>query len=461
MSGRKQEVASMPRGPEKSVAQRPLWRSPARVLSLASRVPLYRSSSALILTTGFNAGLGLVFWTLAARLYSVEEVGEGAAVVASLQLVSMLGCSGLTPALIALVPRSGSTTTHLVRWIYLAGVGIAITCGAGLLIATQLFIEPLAVPGIVYLVAIPIFVIFTLQDGALIGLRREGWVPAENAIYGVVKIVLLVAFSTGGAWGIFVSWSISAILLVVPINLLLFLKFIPEHGAREPPSGEEFNLAEVGRFAGGNHVSGLLMAVPDFLIPIIVLQIEGADKTAFFFAAWSLVWPLRLVGTNIANAFTAQAASDESGIGDLLYKGSLLILAIFVPLVLVLTLGSHPLLRYLFGPEYAANGDTLMRILAPGLLPFAFVALGVALARVRGQLSRLLALSAVYFAISLPLSVALISAIGINGAGIAWLLSQVFVGFLALAIWRLGLLNNGRRVEIPSGARMESEGFGP
>jgi len=452
MAGRKDGATSLSRASRESTARRQF--QPFRLVSSAFRVPLYRSSSALVLTTVFNAGLGLIFWTLAARLYSVEDVGKGAAAVASLQLVSMLGCTGLTPALIRLIPPSRSGTGGLVRGIYLAGVTLAVICGVGLLVATDLFIEPLGVPGIIYLAAIPIFVLFTLQDGALIGLHREPWVPAENAIYGIIKIFLLVAFSAGGAWGIFVSWSISAVLLVVPINLLLFLKFIPQHASQKQEQ-EELSLREVSRFAGGNHVSGLLMAVPDFLMPIIVLQIEGAENTAFFFAAWSLVWPLRLVGTNIANAFTGQAASDESRIGDLWYKGSLLILAIFVPLVLILTLGAYPLLRVLFGAEYADNGDTLMRLLAPGLLPFAFVALAVALARVRRQLSRLLALSATYFAVSLPLSIALISVDGINGAGLAWLLSQFIVGVIALGIWRLGLLDRGQRVELSSSPAVE------
>jgi len=448
MAGHNDGATSLSRGPRESKTQGRFWFRPFQLVGSALRVPLYRSSSALVLTTVFNAGLGLVFWTLAARLYTVEEMGTGAAAVASLQLVSMLGCTGLTPALIRLIPPSRAGTTRLVQYIYLGGVTLAVVCGVGVLVVTQLFIEPLGVPGVVYLLAVPIWAVFTLQDGALIGLRREGWVPVENAIYGVAKIVLLLAFSTAGAWGIFVSWSISAVLLVVPINLLLFLRFIPQHAAQTRGEQHEFTLSEVRSFAGGNHISGLLMALPDFLMPIIVLQIEGAENTAFFYAAWQLVWPLRLVGTNIANAFTAQAASDESRIGDLWSKGSLLILAIFVPLVLILTLGSHPLLRHLFGREYATEGDTLMRLLAPGLLPFAFVALAVALARVRRQLGRLLALAAAYSAVSLPLSVALISVSGINGAGVAWLLAQIIVGVVALVIWRLGLLDRGEQAEL-------------
>jgi len=180
----------------RSHSPRPLLRG---AISSLVRIPLYRSATALVLTTGANAGLGLIFWTLAARLYSIEEVGRGAATVAALQLVSMLGCAGLTPALIRFIPASRLSTRRLVEITYLAGLSMALLCGVGVLIASYLFIEPLSVPSFVFLGGVAVFTIFTLQDGALIGLRREAWVPVENATFGVIKIVLLVAFSVGAA----------------------------------------------------------------------------------------------------------------------------------------------------------------------------------------------------------------------------------------------------------------------
>jgi O-antigen/teichoic acid export membrane protein len=422
---------------------------PLGFLGRLTRIPLYRSSFALVLTTAANAGLGLVFWTLAARLFSTGEVGQGAAAVSALQLASMIGCTGLTPALVRLIPPSRAGTRRLVLGTYAAGVSVAVLAGLCVIVATNLGVESLAVPGYVYLLAIPIFALFTLQDGVLIGLRREGLVPVENAAYGVAKIALLVAFSAAAAWGIFVSWSITALLLVVPVNLLLFLRFIPVHAARESESNTEFSPGDIVRFAGGNHVSGLLMALPDFLMPIIVLQAAGAQDNAFFYAAWSLVWPLRLIASNIANAFTAQAAEDDSRARDLLMKAGLLTLAIFAPLVLFLTLGAHPLLRYLFGADYAENGDVAMRLLAPGLLASAFLSLAVAFARVKRQVARLLFLSVTYTAISLPLSIALVSWRGIDGAAAAWLLSQAAVAAIAVGVWSLGLFRStARRVLI-------------
>jgi O-antigen/teichoic acid export membrane protein len=129
----------------------------------------------------------------------------------------------------------------------------------------------------------------------------------------------------------------------------------------------------------------------------------------------------------------------------LLMKAGLLTIAIFVPLVLFLTLGAHPLLRFLFGPEYAENGDLAMRLLAPGLLASAFLSLAVAFARVKRQVARLLFLSVTYTAISLPLSIALISWQGIDGAGLAWLLSQAMMAVIAVVVWSLGLFRETAR----------------
>src|SRR5438552_4342942 len=152
---------------ERSAATRPQvetvrTRRPARrsVAALGSlfRIPLYRSATALVLTTGANAALGLVFWALAARLYTVEDLGRGAATVAALQLVSMLGCSGLTPALIRFIPPSRLSTRRLVEVTYLAGVSLALLCGAGVVIASYLFIEPLSVPGVVFLGGVAAFI---------------------------------------------------------------------------------------------------------------------------------------------------------------------------------------------------------------------------------------------------------------------------------------------------------------
>ena len=49
------------------------------------RVPMYRDAYALILSSGATSVVGLVYWMLAARIYSPDAVGFNAAAISSLK----------------------------------------------------------------------------------------------------------------------------------------------------------------------------------------------------------------------------------------------------------------------------------------------------------------------------------------------------------------------------------------
>jgi O-antigen/teichoic acid export membrane protein len=139
------------------------------------------------------------------------------------------------------------------------------------------------------------------------------------------------------------------------------------------------------------------------------------------------------VAVSIANALTAEGAADESGLGYLTRKAAIFAGAIFVPLTLLLFIESRTILR-LFGAEYASEGVVLMRLLAVGLIPFAFTSLYMAALRVRRQIRRLIFLAALFSGLSLTLAIALIPELGIEGAGAAWLVAQAAVAGAAMAM---------------------------
>ena len=54
--------------------------------------------------SGVIAILGFVFWVVAARLYSTENVGLGAALISANQLLSFIGTVGLGFGIIRFLP---------------------------------------------------------------------------------------------------------------------------------------------------------------------------------------------------------------------------------------------------------------------------------------------------------------------------------------------------------------------
>src|SRR5437868_699832 len=97
-------------------------------------MPLYRSSFALMLTTGLNGILGFAYWVLAARLYPADAVSVGAGAISAMMLVSSLGWIGLQYVLLRFVPVAGDSQARLVRLTYAAAVAIGLFCAGVFLV---------------------------------------------------------------------------------------------------------------------------------------------------------------------------------------------------------------------------------------------------------------------------------------------------------------------------------------
>ena len=85
------------------------------------QTPLYGGAYALILSSGSTSVLGMVYWTLAARLYEPSSVGVNAAVISSMTFLSYLAQLNMSGALSRFVPTAGAATRRLVSSAYLGG----------------------------------------------------------------------------------------------------------------------------------------------------------------------------------------------------------------------------------------------------------------------------------------------------------------------------------------------------
>ena len=69
-----------------------------------ARDPLYRTSFFMAFSSIFNAGCGFFFWIIAARIYTVEQVGLATALISSLGLVLLFSRLGLDFSIIRFFP---------------------------------------------------------------------------------------------------------------------------------------------------------------------------------------------------------------------------------------------------------------------------------------------------------------------------------------------------------------------
>jgi O-antigen/teichoic acid export membrane protein len=404
-------------------------------LSTARRVPLYRSSFALMLTTGANAVLGFAYWVLAARLYPAKAVGLGAGAISAMMLVSSLGWIGLQYVLLRFVPVAGRSQTRVVKLTYAAAIGIGLAAGgvflagfahvAGLGILTE---SPLTV--LFFLAAIAVWIVFSLQDPVLIGLRRAGWVPIENTTFGAIKALLLVVLAaSASAWAIFGAWVLGLIGLVVAINAALFGRFLRaerEMPSRLPPRRQML------RFATGHHFVAVTAAIPDSLVSLLVLSFMPGAANAYYYSAWAVSFSLRLLAVNMSSALTVEGALAEAKVRSLVRQVSRLAFVVLIPLVVGVVLLAGPVM-HAFGPGYESAAN-LLRLFALALVPFTIVNFVIAVERIRQRIGPALLIAGVSTAATIGFDLWLIPSVGLTGAGLGWLIGQCLAALIAIRL---------------------------
>jgi O-antigen/teichoic acid export membrane protein len=406
-----------------------------------STEPLFRSAYALILSTLASGVLGIAYWVLAARNYPPRELGEASAAISAMIMLSSFAQLNLFSGLTRFVPRAGSATGSLVGWAYLA------SAAAALVLATLFVIlAPGLAPGLAFLhkggiaagafvIAVALWGVFALQDGVLTALRQASWVPVENALFGVAKLGLLIAFAPVFVdGGIFASWTIPVLLAVMPVNLLIFRRLIPRHRAAHG-DGRGFRPREISRFVAVDYVSSLLAQSYTGALPLIIVALLGAKANASFYVAYAFVAALDLVSANMATSLTVEGAHAEARLREYtrrLLKRSTLLLAPAVVLFLL----AAPYLPRLLGENYAADTPAVLQLLVLGSLPRMLNIVYMSTERVERRVHRVVGVQAATSLVILCSTFVLAPSLGVQGVALAWACGHLAVA-ICLVPWLL------------------------
>lgn len=418
---------SPPTPPSPAVA-----RGPRARLRQHLQVPLFRNAYALIGSTVLMTGLGMVAMVAAARLYSTEDVGRGQAAVNALIVLAGLGNLRLMNVLTRFLPRARERSAWLVSRCYaLVILASLLACAVYLtafrsVLPVQDLMGDTPWAGLWFTVAVVAFALFTVQDGVLTGLRQATWVPLKNGVHGLGKLVVVVAFaSTLPTTGILASWAIPTLLALVPVNLLIVRKLLPANADRDVRP-EDLSLRRLAPFVAGEYAGALCELAVANLIPVIVALRLGWEAAGVFAVAWLIGTTLDHIVMHFGASLTVEGASDPQKLpvltGDLLRRSALVV----APISLVVVAGS-PLVMKVFGTEYETNASGLLSLLGLALLPRLVCIVAVVVARVRGDIARVVGIQAFLAAGSLVGSLALLGPVGVNGPGIAYLTSSVVV----------------------------------
>jgi O-antigen/teichoic acid export membrane protein len=410
-------------------------------------IPLFRTAYLLIMSSAVMSALGVPFWALAARKYTTETVGLASTVISAMVLVSGISQLGMSSVLPRYLPGAQTRTRRLIAMSYLSTGAMSIFVASLAAWTSATWAPPVRFLGddagwfALFVGATLAWTIFSLQDSVLIGMRQARWVLGENAIFALAKLwlVVLLASSYPHA-GVFLAWIAPAIILIVPVNLVIFRRFVPRYEKRTIGREEQWQGREMRRLIVGNYAGSLVGLVGTFLLPILVANQLGAQQAAYFFIPWALTLGLAVVAANLTASMVVETALAGSKLRE--YSRTVLrsIVRLVIPAALAVVVLAPEFLG-LFGHDYAEQGTWVLRLLAIGLIPSAVATLGLSVARIRHDGRLVAAVQCTVAVVAIALTALLLPYIGIEGAGIAWLISQIVAAIMTTPtlrdVWRI------------------------
>ncbi len=403
-------------------------------------VPVVKSGLSLMTGTIVTALLGLIFWIIAAKLFDQAAFGVGTTVVYTMMTLAEVACIGLRTGLLKYTPRSGGATIQVIVWGYaLAFTASAITAmifllGLGWWAPDLVELRNTALMFGFFVLSTAFWALFMLQDSVLVGLRKAPWVPVENSIFGVLKILLLFPLA---AWsptlGIFWAWTLPVFPIVFGINFLV-RGVAKERQVDAPtflPDTASFRLLlrEMMSFSIAEWLASVSRLAALGIIPLMVLAEAGKAQAGYFQASWLIAFTIFQLSSNAAYALLAENSYEESSLQRNSIQAGLLSLALSAPGIAIGVIGA-PLLLLIYGSDYADNSSSVMRVLLIAALPNIVHQIYIGRLRSQGKMLAVVVLETTLSVLVIGLSALLLPRQGIIGVGYAWL-----AGLTALALY--------------------------
>jgi O-antigen/teichoic acid export membrane protein len=324
----------------------------------------------LVANQGAVSVIGLAYWAVVTHLFSSSEVGLSAAAASTAILLAAFGGLGIPLLLLAEIDSVDATGR---RVFFTTGTAIASFVVLIMAIAT-IALSPWLGQSLRIIGADPVaatlFVVGsvatmagTTLDRAAVGLHRGAaqlWRGSLSSILKLAIVGVLVVVSTRTSTGLIFAWAFALV--------IAFFVCMPMLGLKRSQAGEgalihrETLVRQFGKLSLQHHVLNLSVVSVTYFIPLMATLLVSPSDVAYFSAAFLFSSALLAVPYLLALSLFAERSGDP----DLLHRnvrrtlpaGLLLVGGI----ILVVEIAAPYALR-LFGPAYAANGTTALRIL--------------------------------------------------------------------------------------------------
>lgn len=396
--------------------------------------PLFRNSFYILLSLLTGAVLGFVFWIIAAKIYTQQEVGINTALISALSLIAVISFLGLDQSIIRFFPERDKfrvlLTSSLVIMFSAFLFGIIFLLGVNLW-APDLALIKNNLPA--FFTSLIAFSLITPIGNAFIALRKGNYYFYQNLLMNLRIILVILPFL--GNLGIFLSFGISSVIALIFSFILIYKLKIKNIKNNKGYNFDWDFLRESFHFSAGNYFFSLFSTIPLFLLPIIILNVLGSGETAYYYITYTIASFLFMTSGAFSTSLFVEGSHGESLRKNAL-KSLIAIFIILIPMAIFIYFFGGYLLG-LFGESYV-NAFNLLKVMVVSSFFYAICQVYFSIGKVRKNIRDLIIISLLIFIMLLGLSYPLMLQFGILGIGYAWVISY-FIGsiFVLLKIRKL------------------------
>ena len=408
--------------------------SPGKTLKSIFSISLYRNAIYLLSSTIVLSLTGFLFWIVAARFYSTESVGLASAAIAAMGLLAALSTLGLDFAIIGFWHNAGEKSRDMINScmtvIVLASITVSIIFVVGLNFWSPALLTIREHPPFLFLFVMTVVATaaMTLNRQVFVAQRKAAFTLVQGLVFGLLRFVPLVLLATYfETFGIFSSWGI-AVLLAVVIGVLILIPRVESSYYPRPIVRKNLIKDMVG-FSFTNYSAQIATVLPQFVLPLLVVNLVGEKQNAYFYICWAIGNILFMIPTSVSMSLFAEGSHDKTKLKQEVKQCFKLIAYILGPAVLLLLLFGGKLLL-LFGKPYSENGTHLLWVLALSAIPVSVNYIYFSMKRVEMQMRSVVLLSWIIAIATLIMSYFLLPHMGITWVGVAWLSINAIVAAL-------------------------------
>jgi O-antigen/teichoic acid export membrane protein len=394
---------------------------------------LLRNALWLVGSTAATALFGLAFWSLAARLYPVADIGNATSLISAVSLLAYLSLFGLNGSLVKFLPGADRPADQVSAAVSIAGL-------AGLVLGfSYVLLLPIIAPrtshdvhgpllSVLFAVIVVAAAVNLATDSVFIARRAAHWNPVvDGLVQGGAKLLPLVALVAAGAVGILVSFGMGCIAAAVT-SLWLIRRFLR---LRVRPTTNLRALHGYLTFSAAGYVSSLLNLAPLLILPLVALDRLGSLSAGYYYIAFQMANMLGAIPFAVCESLFAELSHTPEHFSRLARRSAITIVAATVPAVVLVGAGAHLVLS-VFGSSYAAHATGTLQLLSLGVLPLALNTWTSFLLKARRQMDWLIASNAFYLLTAAGLALSL-TRFGLNGIAAAWIAANVISASVAVA----------------------------